>query len=303
MNLKKLITIGLSALLLIGSVGFTSCNNKNNNKSKVQRFEKDGITYVYHSGKDAYYLRQDKEENNPTVWHINPYYEGREVEYFGSSSGGGGFMSSVGAFAPSLLNVDELSLPYCMKVWDGVSLNAIKNVPRKIIIIENLDNLRYFIRTNHEDYEDPTYVRTLYCSSISYEHRIADFIDERHDGWSDGTHEFLSGEYYFCYEKGNNGYIHERFKICKANTAYMFNYTDAPNDGYFFIQDFEYGKTIEDTPYIPLREGYIFGGWYKEAACINKWDFEKDTLPQTLYNENGEEVYQETKLYAKWIEN
>ncbi len=81
----------------------------------------------------------------------------------------------------------------------------------------------------------------------------------------------------------------------------MFNYADAPNDGYFFIQDYEYGETIEDTPYIPLREGYIFGGWYKETACINKWNFETDTLPKTLYNEHGEEVYQETKLYAKWI--
>ena len=64
-----------------------------------------------------------------------------------------------------------------------------------------------------------------------------------------------------------------------------------------------YGEKIENTPYEPMREGYTFGGWYKEAECINVWNFEQDTLPETLYNENNEEVYQETKLYAKWIKN
>ena len=81
----------------------------------------------------------------------------------------------------------------------------------------------------------------------------------------------------------------------------MFNYETCPNDGYFFIDDFEYGETVENTPYEPLRDGYIFDGWYKESACVNAWDFETDTLPQALYNEEEQEIYQETKLYAKWI--
>lgn len=46
----------------------------------------------------------------------------------------------------------------------------------------------------------------------------------------------------------------------------MFNYIGAPNDGYFFINDFERGGLIEDTPYEPQQEGYTFGGWYKDAA-------------------------------------
>lgn len=48
----------------------------------------------------------------------------------------------------------------------------------------------------------------------------------------------------------------------------------------------------------------MFGGWYKEPACINEWDFEEDTLPEERMevNEDGEEevVYQETELYVKW---
>ncbi len=39
-----------------------------------------------------------------------------------------------------------------------------------------------------------------------------------------------------------------------------------------------------------VREGYIFTGWYKEAACTTLWDFEKDTVDEN------------TTLYAGWRE-
>jgi len=39
------------------------------------------------------------------------------------------------------------------------------------------------------------------------------------------------------------------------------------------------------------KAGGGFGGWYKEAACINEWDFAVDT------------VTQDTILYAKWAAN
>ncbi|MBR2969233.1 MAG: InlB B-repeat-containing protein, partial [Clostridia bacterium] len=85
-----------------------------------------------------------------------------------------------------------------------------------------------------------------------------------------------------------------------ANTCFMYNYCDAPNDGYFFINDFERGGLIENTPYEPTREGYVFAGWYKEPECINPWNFETDTLPEAEYDENGELVFVETILYAGW---
>ena len=89
-------------------------------------------------------------------------------------------------------------------------------------------------------------------------------------------------------------------ELQKANTSYMFNYGGAPNEGYFFINDFERGGKIEKTPYDPQREGYVFAGWYREPECINVWNFEQDTLPAAEYDENGELIYTETKLYAKW---
>ena len=143
-------------------------------------------------------------------------------------------------------------------------------------------------------------LRDIYFTPIGYEYRAQKLLNNSVP-WTDGTQEYPSGEYYFYRESDvyNDLYV----KICKANTSYMFNYENSPNDDYFFIRDYEYGEKIENVPYAPTRKGYIFDGWYKEPECVNAWDFETDTLPETLYNENNEEVYQETKLYAKWIEN
>lgn len=46
--------------------------------------------------------------------------------------------------------------------------------------------------------------------------------------------------------------------------------------------------TVPETE--PTRAGLVFDGWYKEAGCINEWDFESDTV-----NAN-------TTLFAKWSE-
>jgi len=149
-------------------------------------------------------------------------------------------------------------------------------------------------------YMEKESLRDIYFTPLGYQYRAQKLLNNSVP-WTDGTQEYPSGEYYFYRESDvyNDLYI----KICKANTSYMFNYENSPNDDYFFIRDYEYGEKIENVPYAPTRKGYTFDGWYKEAECINAWDFEEDTLPETLYNENNEEVYQETKLYAKWIEN
>lgn len=33
---------------------------------------------------------------------------------------------------------------------------------------------------------------------------------------------------------------------------------------------------------------------------VNKGDFERDVLPKSQVDDQGREIYQETKLYAKW---
>lgn len=48
----------------------------------------------------------------------------------------------------------------------------------------------------------------------------------------------------------------------------------------------EGGKVTAPTE--PTAEGYIFGGWYKESACINKWNFDTDIVNNDI------------TLYAQW---
>lgn len=81
--------------------------------------------------------------------------------------------------------------------------------------------------------------------------------------------------------------------IQKANVGYYLNYDE---NNYYYVDYYENGEIIKYIPPAPEREGYTFGGWYKETECVNQWDFELDTI-QT--NENNVEV----GLYAKWIEN
>lgn len=45
------------------------------------------------------------------------------------------------------------------------------------------------------------------------------------------------------------------------------------------------------APTEPTNEGYSFGGWYKESACITPWNFTTDKVTGDI------------TLYAKWISN
>ena len=303
-KIKRIIAFALSCMTIFC---VTSCKKK----SIYTRVENEGYAYYYNEEKDYYYITGDKEENNPSCWIIEPYLNGKEVKYFGRFYGGG--WTTAGVLVPSLINVKELYLPYNMLVptslAGSIDLRSMPELPQKVFLVNNAkDNEKVNGRTQgtngfwlfaSEKYAQKDPLREIYFTPIGYEYRIEELNDQY--PWTEGTKEYTNGEYHFYLE--NTNYVNWYIKICKANTSYMFNYDNSPNDDYFFIRDYEYGVAIENTPYEPIREGYTFEGWYKEPECINAWDFETDTLPETLYNENNEEVYQETKLYAKWIEN
>lgn len=48
-------------------------------------------------------------------------------------------------------------------------------------------------------------------------------------------------------------------------------------------------NTTVSAPTSPTRLGYGFGGWYKDKACTNKWNFSSDVVTDN------------TTLYAKWV--
>lgn len=61
----------------------------------------------------------------------------------------------------------------------------------------------------------------------------------------------------------------------EANVSYFYNYEGAPNEGYCWIDNLEYYEKIITKPQTPVREGYIFNGWYKDAECTMPVDLNK----------------------------
>ncbi|PWM72811.1 MAG: hypothetical protein DBX59_05870, partial [Bacillota bacterium] len=76
-------------------------------------------------------------------------------------------------------------------------------------------------------------------------------------------------------------------------------YLNDETDTVHFADDLD-GEKITFIPPEPTREDYIFGGWYKESECITAWDFENDVVPAKEYDDEGNYLFQETALYAKW---
>lgn len=100
-------------------------------------------------------------------------------------------------------------------------------------------------------------------------------------------------------------------KVLLANVSYMYNFENAENEGYYWVDSYD-NSLITFIPPSPEREGYTFGGWYKESECINEWDFDVDKAGSellidvnTFMGENRKSAqYNEDngiKLYAKWI--
>lgn len=71
-----------------------------------------------------------------------------------------------------------------------------------------------------------------------------------------------------------------------ANISFMFNYEDAPNKGFYSVDYKESNETLT-RPDDPIRENFIFGGWFEEESCSNQWDFSKP-------------VESDKVLYALW---
>jgi len=120
-----------------------------------------------------------------------------------------------------------------------------------------------------------------------------------------GVGEFDMNYMYVNYYVSNRVFdlITSHFGGQRANVTYYFNFDTDINHGVHWVDDVGYGGLIEFVPHNPTRSGYTFAGWYREIEGINKWDFESDRLPEELRDENNRVVYQETRLYAKWVKN
>lgn len=197
------------------------------------------------------------------------------------------------------IKVKEIGYPLWLGVdgkWESEVLKKVF-IPFSVSIVEDIlkpcSNLEKVILLSHKEinkyYSNYYYDASNfnYCFTTSYNYIVGDELNICYSG---------VGDYYF------------------GNVSYWYNYKNSPNDGYYWVDDYNYGEKITYIPEEPKREGYEFIGWYKEPECINKWRFETDKLPEKLYAtvtpptkltdpHHNMEVYQETKLYAKWIKN
>ena len=276
--MKKIITLALFAIVTITS--FCSCSIFNNEK-----ISEDGF-YRYVIEKDKYgnesirikNITESAQQQKVLVVpeFINDYPVAR-INIQGLMSNNGIWHSEKleNVFiVPVLLNTDRNFLDL------GCS-----NLKKVINIKLNEGEIVYAIRNIDMVYQagDDIYQSHLYIYRKAFDESYWNF---RLNG------ENIENKYY-----NNKNYIRA------ANISYLYNYDDAENEGYYWVDDEDYGSIITFIPPNPVREGYTFEGWYKEAECENTWDFEYDKLPEQITDNDGYPVYQETVLYAKWAIN
>ncbi len=153
-------------------------------------------------------------------------------------------------------------------------------------------------------------LKTIYFPSGFSNSDIDDFYDKLPNVekifWGDvNSNKLFRGPYEksLTYVSKQNYYLDKTRRednkvtfIEMANVNYYIN--DGTENTYFV--DYVSGAIVNVEPPIPYREGYKFKGWYKEVECINKWDFEKDEVPQIEYDSEGKEIFKEVKIYAGW---
>ena len=131
------------------------------------------------------------------------------------------------------------------------------------------------------------------CLQIVWQDRNVD------TGWS--VRIFMDKHYILADNLCKSETENWHYKGYVANVSYMYNYDNAPNDGYYWADNYE-NDLIKYIPPEPKREGYTFGGWYKDKECTEKWDFESDKTGDNIQYVLDYQ-YTGTYLYAKWIKN
>ena len=284
--MKKQLTAIVLCIVLVFASMLCGCMRESESEKIRNGYEIDGcLKYYYLEEEDRYLIVGDIGEYNPETMVIPAYYKGKEVQV--------GYRSrkdwSPQNFAPSLVNVSCIYFPF------GNYDDSISHVlpDGNNLVLETIYYCVDWVKTAERLFRKKGSVdRVLYCKYPAFLER-----KERMGMWLTETVS-MENDYTMIVTVtiGLRDLYDYQYKIRVANTAYMFNYEGEPNGGYFFINNFDWGKKIDPAPYMPMRNGYEFKGWYKEPECINLWNFDSDTLPQE--SEIGENP--ETKLYAGW---
>ena len=188
--------------------------------------------------------------------------------------------SGVVFFPERIENYTVSRLGFSLGIGGNGEFSAYSNGENSIMIKRCY--VPHTIKEVDSDYmKPPALLKIFYCGEV---------IDFR--GFEDGSRGceiYLPAEKYELFKEIQEKYFSGI--LLKANVSYHLNYDE---DNYYYVDYYENGEKILYIPPIPQRDGYTFGGWFKEAECINQWNFDNDTLQIS-------EETQEIKLYAKWV--
>jgi len=286
--MKKIITVILTGIVALLSFTLYGCDTKNPAYKKIMaKDETDGQFYYYYDKNlEGYAIVGDMEENNPEVMYLPGYYKGEEVKQIFYTTAVGGFGMQTKTFGPSFKGVKKVYMPFSV-VYRG-------NSDGPTIYIEEIVYSTPYQKNSMLDYFIHSANR-VDCIVFFLANKFFNTIE---DMWKEhyNSYDLEQSIDQAVFKKGKKTHV-----FVRSNTTFLFNYSNSPNGDIFFIENYEYGNKIEPTPYLPLREGYMFTGWYKEADCKTKWNFETDTLPIVEYDKDGSPTkFVETKLYAGW---
>ena len=93
-----------------------------------------------------------------------------------------------------------------------------------------------------------------------------------------------STPYDFTVPVTDNLTLYAGWTLATYKVTFSLNYADAP---VYNEQDVINGSRAEEID-DPVRDGYIFMGWYTEAECVNRYDF-------------ADAITGNTTIYAKWV--
>ena len=308
--MKKMLLMIFSGVLIAILVFCVGCDTRTREYKKIlAKDETDGQFYYYYDDNiEGYAIVGDMEENNPEVMYLPAYYKGKEVKQVFYTAVVSSFGMRQKSFGPSFNNVKKLYVPYTPlthRYWDngegkpyyvqqiyysGVSLTSL-NTDFAYFLFE----INHFAHNQNYFLKDTFYLKLITMLKTSYSDSDLYIWEE----YKDKTVIIFQDKMRIDSEIAVLNSVYITFQ--KANIVFYFNYNGSSNNDVFFVDNSKYGEKIKNIPYNPIREGYEFIGWFKESECLNKWDFEKDTLPIVEYDENGNTTeFIETKLYAGW---
>ena len=272
---KKIMSVVMSIVMLLMCCGLVGCDSM-----IVLQFESDWrFKYYYDETRDGYIIVGTELFGYSDPMYIPAYYKGKPIiatGYFKPGYMGGGTNYSIDCGSAK-----KVYYPFGVEERHHLSEN------RENYIVSTTGGFSYSTLGSNTNVNTIFYLSDLMFDRIHEEIIWCSLDTNKNPALK---YEKLSSTRF-----GFHYYFREDPMIIvqRANTSYMFNYDGAPNNGYFFINHYNEGDIIKNTPYKPMREGYIFDGWYKEPECINVVNFKKDIV---LDEEK------ETKLYAKWRE-